>query len=120
MFPFAILYVESILEGMRITFTVPFEVICKIPGLPFSGHLTVSYVPARNEEGVFSLIEWDSFNEWVRSLRKQTMMAEELLTFFEQTIRQGIGPEPELDLTMEVESPYHLPTVLEVSSGDIG
>lgn len=114
MFPFIILNVEGILQGIRITFTIPFEVICAVPGLPFSGHLTISYIPVCDSDGMYKLIEWDSLNEWVRSLRKQTMMAEEVFTYIYSTIQSGLGENDSLKMLMRVESPYHLPTTLEV------
>lgn len=95
------------LEGLStIEFTVEFQAICSVPKKPYGGKVHIKYIPAEDR-----LIEWNSFQEWVRTLRDETFLAEELVCRILQEAYSLAEPEW-VQARMEITSEFHLPVTI--------
>jgi len=95
------------LKGLStIEFTVEFQAICSVPKKPYGGKAHIKYIPAEGR-----LIEWDSFQDWVKSLRDDTYLAEELAC---KLLNEAYAlAEPEwVQVRMEIMSEFHLPVTI--------
>lgn len=106
---FEVIKVESdVVYGVsEICIEVPFEVICTVPKKPYGGTLIIEYTPSR-EEGMTTLLEWNSFAEWVQSLRSEMYLAEELASVMYEELTNALDPAS-LRVEVEVTSAFHLP-----------
>ncbi len=89
---------------------IPFEVICTIPLKPYSGLIRVTYLPMMDGLNV-KLLEWNSLAEWVKSLRSEHFIAEELANLVAWEIFNKAEPQSVL-VEVEIESAFHLPVIV--------
>ena len=98
-----------------ISMELEFEAVCPIPGKPYGGFITVSYCPdIRSDKGSgVDLIEWNSLQAWLNSLRSESYTAEGMAGMVAKEIKKCIGFKWLL-VNLEVTSAFHLPVVVVV------
>ena len=81
---------------------VDFMAICPVPDKPYSGTLFVEYIPKD------TILEWDSFSDWVKGLYQKEMTAEQAVDFITTRLENLLCPI-ELRVELDVDSAFHVP-----------
>lgn len=100
---------EDVCSVTSIGIELEFEAICPVPGKPYGGKIDVSYKPMIGEET--KLIEWNSLQAWIESLRDTEHTAEGMANLVAQRVRDAVNPEW-VEVTLWVESAFHLPVMV--------
>jgi len=93
---------NSVKNTTSVTVIVEFMAICPVSDNPYSGTMEIKYTP--NEK----LLEWDSFATWVKGLRKETILAEELAEYVIDTLGTILVPL-HIQIKLCIRSAFHLP-----------
>lgn len=107
-------------EALRlheISVTMPFEAICSVPLKPFSGTVTITYLPKSDlGRGKVRLLEWDSLAESIRENRDIMITAEGYASLILDVVEETTQSE---DIFVEVcvTSGYHLPVTVSAVTG---
>jgi NADPH-dependent 7-cyano-7-deazaguanine reductase QueF len=93
-----------------IVYRPKFSAVCSVGRAPFYGVLEIKFKPEEK------LLEFESFEKWLRSLAEKKMTVEDLarLVFDEITIALGIIP---LSVTVNAETTVHGPASALVERG---
>lgn len=110
---------EVAVDHVRIE--IPFSVVCPIPDQTYGGTVTVEYHPGLEKDSLGNrqvrLLEWDSFAEWVRGMRKQTLTAECLTKLVTDALHTRLRPRW-LSVSARATSAFHLPVTVTCTRGD--
>lgn len=106
---------RQILGVTDIHISLPFEVICTVPKKPYGGTIHLHYTPGVQEGMRSTLLEWNSFADYVRSLRSDEYMAEELASFLLEEVVGVVRPS-RATVEVVVESAFHLPVTVVAST----
>ena len=104
-----VIYVSSErMAGLKeICMDMDFEVICPVPEKPYGGTIHIKYRP-RVETLYTTLVEWNSLQEKLKSIRSESYTAEELACSIAQDIASAVDSE-EVSVEVSVNSAFHLP-----------
>ncbi len=102
---------EDVCSVMSIGIDLKFEAICPVPGKPYGGTIEVSYKPMIEIEEETKLIEWNSLQDWIESLRDTEHTAEGMANLVAQRVHDAVNPEW-VKVTLRVESAFHLPVMV--------
>jgi|WetSurMetagenome_2_1015567.scaffolds.fasta_scaffold238490_2 NADPH-dependent 7-cyano-7-deazaguanine reductase QueF len=97
-----IVTIENKPKVMHITYTPPFSAVCSIGLAPFHGTIEIEYSPQER------LLEFESFEDWLRSIANRKMTIEELarLTFDHLSVALG---DIRLRVTVKAQTTVHAP-----------
>ena len=95
-----------------ISFEIPFEAVCPVPGKPYGGIIKIEYSPRIFGPEDTVLVEWNSFSEWVKTLRGESLLAEKLLSHVIREFVEVVRPN-RLLVEISVNSAFHLPVTLK-------
>ena len=93
-----------------------FEAICPVPGLPYSGTIQVSYEPKAFglSHPMVRLLEWNSLQEYLKSIRGERLLAEQMAQHVLRKVEDATGAE-DICVILTVESAFHLPVTVVAS-----
>lgn len=86
-----------------------FEATCPVPGKPYGGTIEVSYKPMIERDT--KLIEWNSLQAWIESMRDLEITAEGMATLVARRVYDAVNPEW-VEVTLWVKSAFHLPVMV--------
>jgi NADPH-dependent 7-cyano-7-deazaguanine reductase QueF len=92
-----------------VTFTPWFSTICNVKDVPFYGTLEIVFRPAD------TLLEFCSFEEWLRSLAKERMTIEDLCRLVYDRLREALGDIP-MRVSVHAHTTAHAPASASISS----
>ena len=79
-----------------------YSTLCRIGNAPFYGFIEIEYEPSN------SLLEFESFEEWLRSLSNERMTIEELCRLTFDRLSAVLG-DIRLSVTVHAETTVHAP-----------
>lgn len=101
--------IENRYAGIIIRYTPQVEVPCAVTGVPFRGRLRIEYAPDKY------LLEYCSFERWLRSLSEQPALIEELGRLVYDKLREALGDIP-LRVTLSARTTVHSPVCVTLVS----
>lgn len=91
--------------------------ICPVPETPkpFGGVITIDYTPSQEWlTGVHRLVDWDSLQEWIKSLKSEVRCAESVAHDVFSKFIEEVDPNS-ASLRMDISSSFHLPVSIELT-----
>jgi len=95
----------------RVSYHPPFSVICSIGKAPFHGVIDIVY---QSQE---ALLEFESFDKWLKSIALQSMTIEGLCRLVFDELSEALGDIP-LSVTIHAETTVHAPASAQIIRGD--
>lgn len=97
-------------EEMTIEYHPKFSVLCSVGQAPFYGTIDIVYKP----DGF--LLEFESFEEWLRSIAKNEFTVESLTILVFKTLISVLG-DIQLSVTVNAKTTVHAPISANIKQG---
>ena len=95
----------------RVSYHPSYSVICSIGKAPFHGVIDIVY---QSQE---ALLEFKSFDKWLKSIALQSMTIEGLCRLVFDELSEALGDIP-LSVTIHAETTVHAPASAQIIRGD--
>ena len=95
----------------RVFYHPSYSVICSIGKAPFHGVIDIGYQPKE------VLLEFESFDDWLKSMAMQSMTIEGLCRLVFDVLSEALGDIP-LSVTVHAETTVHAPASAQIKRGN--